>query len=841
MASQTESSGDDDDDSEVDDEIHFAVSMEQAPSPHKKAEEEESSSTEDLVEAVSMLGIADSTFNTTMLTPDTASTASSSEDPQECVVRRQKLNIFLEECDVAPLGRSWLAWDEASEKTRRRYIERSSEVISSVINTLSKQNAQHLWKSLQTSTMVSSALGAHEALLPAEDAYLEALAEAYKNSASWDARRQVLSIMAGVASFSAISQYIPGLTRYRYQMATLHSIQHGRGVPVIKSSSPRLRVDRQQLDHFLGFITSPHLIQDLPFGERRLRLTSGKEIAVPNVIRIMIPQRIVHQYQELCAETKFTPFSQSTVLRVLSECSATVRRSLQGLDYYAAEGSRAFDDLADIVQKVCALDPTTGDDSLLDTLKAGKLYLKGDFKVHVSDKSMVADHCSTYALSDPSDKELSQTCDHPHGDKCCHCEALNDALIKIEGMVEGASFHTDEDRDEALYMCQTAVAARRSWKSHQLRSVRQDQGRIDIINTLDSNSVLIVSDWAMKFIPQRYRESQQDWFGKRGMSWHIAVVFRRVGGILQSQSFVHLLLSSTQDSAAVVQIWQHVLKTLNDDNPEITQAFLRQDNAGCYHSSSSILAVNDIQRSVGIRVSRIDFSDPQGGKGAANRLAARCKSHIRIYINEGHNVTTVEEMKAALLSHGGLEGVRVAVVEATPFNQDLPKIASVNKLNNFEYVEGGLVAWRAYGVSGGKKISVQRTVTGGRNYNWFSQVFTKGNFKCMGGPTAKKDARDQPAYATAASTSCADEQKEMFSCPMDDCVRVFQRASALDRHLCRGLRTDGRAQNATRPGERAVRRAPTGGSWSDSLCLSFNVSAGRPWRLLHLDSLRDGP
>ena len=53
----------------------------------------------------------------------------------------------------------------------------------------------------------------------------------------------------------------------------------------------------------------------------------------------------------------------------------------------------------------------------------------------------------------------------------------------------------------------------------------------------------------------------------------------------------------------------------------------------------------------------------------------------------------------------------------------------------------------------------------------------------MGGPTAKKDARGQPAHATAASTSCADEQKEMFSCPMDGCVRVFQRASALDRHL----------------------------------------------------------
>ena len=46
-----------------------------------------------------------------------------------------------------------------------------------------------------------------------------------------------------------------------------------------------MRMDRKQLDHFITFITSGHLIQDLPFGEKRLKLTSGKEIKVPNIIR----------------------------------------------------------------------------------------------------------------------------------------------------------------------------------------------------------------------------------------------------------------------------------------------------------------------------------------------------------------------------------------------------------------------------------------------------------------------------------------------------------------------------------------------------------------------------
>ena len=51
-----------------------------------------------------------------------------------------------------------------------------------------------------------------------------------------------------------------------------------------------------------------------------------------------------------------------------------------------------------------------------------------------------------------------------------------------------------------------------------MRTVRQDQARIDILELLNEESILIVSDWAMKFLPQMYRESQQNWYGKRGIS-----------------------------------------------------------------------------------------------------------------------------------------------------------------------------------------------------------------------------------------------------------------------------------------------------------------------------------
>lgn len=143
----------------------------------------------------------------------------------------------------------------------------------------------------------------------------------------------------------------------------------------------------------------------------------------------------------------------------------------------------------------------------------------------------------------------------------------------------------------------------------------------------------------MKFLPQRYCESQTDWFGKRGISWHISVVFCHVLGELQSQGFIHIVQSCNQGSAAVVTIMQH---------PNITKAFFCQDNAGCYHTAPTLHACPSTQGSTGINVTGVDFSDPQGGKGAADRMAAAAKSHIRKYINEGH-VTNAEQMKDALL------------------------------------------------------------------------------------------------------------------------------------------------------------------------------------------------
>ena len=170
-------------------------------------------------------------------------------------------------------------------------------------------------------------------------------------------RRQILSIMADKASFAKIQEWIPGLTKYRYMMARQHILLHGRGTPV-PSQSPRTRmvVPQEKLAHFLDFITSPHIIQDLPFGEKVVSLSTKEVIKIPNVVRNMIPERIVQQYKAYSKEENFTPLSRSTLLRILQVCPASTRKSLQGIDYISSAGVQVFDNLESVTERLGEMD-----------------------------------------------------------------------------------------------------------------------------------------------------------------------------------------------------------------------------------------------------------------------------------------------------------------------------------------------------------------------------------------------------------------------------------------------------------------------------------------------------
>ena len=54
------------------------------------------------------------------------------------------------------------------------------------------------------------------------------------------------------------------------------------------------------------------------------------------------------------------------------------------------------------------------------------------------------------------------------------------------------------------------------FKKHLLRAIHQDRSKTDIMDSLSPQTAMIIFDFAMKFLPVKYREAQRDFFGKKG-------------------------------------------------------------------------------------------------------------------------------------------------------------------------------------------------------------------------------------------------------------------------------------------------------------------------------------
>lgn len=217
--------------------------------------------------------------------PSEAFSTPSGENREACSTSREKRNSFLASRDISPVRYSMTTpWDEAAERTKRFHTRKARQIVIAALQEIAPQSAEVLLSSIQSCKEDESDI---------DSTLMGVLVECYENASHWSSRRQILSIMADKVSFKAVKRWIPNLSRYRYNIARHHILLHGRGSTVPSSNSTRMKVSPLKLDHFLSFITSSFVMQDLPFGEKTLKLSSNTEIKIPNIVRTMIPEQIV--------------------------------------------------------------------------------------------------------------------------------------------------------------------------------------------------------------------------------------------------------------------------------------------------------------------------------------------------------------------------------------------------------------------------------------------------------------------------------------------------------------------------------------------------------------------
>lgn len=352
-------------------------------------------------------------------------------------------------------------------------------------------------------------------------------------------------------------------------------------------------MDPVKLDSFLDFITSPRVIRDLPYGERKIKLSDGTVYKIPNVIRCMGSSDVIQQYKAYCSENNISPLGDSTMYRILSECGAQIRTSLEGIDYFIAERGRAFRTILDALEELLkfqVLNQQEKKDFSALFLQC-KQYLRADFKVHISPDSKVADHCQTFALSDPLHPEFAVTCQHHHDPDCVTCEQMKDAIASLMKTIQCSCNHglIDSLRD-LQFKLQNATQSITNLKHHLIRCRNQDSAKSDLFDTMQHNEVLLICDWSMKYLPRKYRKDQSDWFGKRGLPWHITMTFHKTKNCIESLGFVHIFQSQvSQDSITTAAIIINVMENIQSINASISSFHVWSDNAGCYKSTEMMV------------------------------------------------------------------------------------------------------------------------------------------------------------------------------------------------------------------------------------------------------------
>ncbi|XP_048586205.1 uncharacterized protein LOC116616791 [Nematostella vectensis] len=298
----------------------------------------------------------------------------------------------------------------------------------------------------------------------------------------------------------------------------------------------------------------------------------------------------------------------------------------------------------------------------------------------------------------------------------------------------------------------------------------------------------------MKFLPRSFRETQKDWYGKKGKSWHVTVaVTRGEDGELQTKTYVHVFDQCTQNWFAVHSIIENTLTTIRRTSPEITEAFIRSDNAGCYHSGFLAVSIPSISQRTEIVICRYDFSKPQSGKDVCDRRIAAMKAHMRRYVNEGNDIQSASDIKAALETFGGVKGCYVAVVAVDETQQTTTKhgLKGIQSFHNFRFESSEMTSQMSKMGSPQGRTQLQILEDFGDPEHDFG-IFRKKTPAHVASETTHEEEEIEDNDEDEDKDEDEDEEAEggdrtaFFSCPEKGCTKQFLTHRSLLSHLDSG-------------------------------------------------------
>ena len=226
----------------------------------------------------------------------------------------------------------------------------------------------------------------------------------------------------------------------------------------------------------------------------------------------------------------------------------------------------------------------------------------------------------------------------------------------------------------------------------------------------------------------------------------------------------------------MISIAENILKTLRDENPSISGAYLQSDEGACYHNNMTVAACQDISKLTGVKILGYHFSEPGQGKDICDRIICPMESALKKFGNEGNDILTASDMRRALKERQ-VSGTTACVSRIDKADNSLviKKINGFSTFHNFQYDSYGIRLWKAYGIGEGKFT---------RNDSVFSSHLERSSLlEGVEGQNFFENKSIRELKIKDKDTQQKPSDIMLYECPQPGCKQAFDSLNQLELHL----------------------------------------------------------
>ena len=235
---------------------------------------------------------------------------------------------------------------------------------------------------------------------------------------------------------------------------------------------------------------------------------------------------------------------------------------------------------------------------------------------------------------------------------------------------------------EAQYDIKTAIQDIKLYVNHLIQDVQQKKAKAFAFDSLDEASCFWLKDYCQKILPVKFCEGQTDYFGKKGMTLHVDIIF----------TIVNMMQKITQHQQTTQANFLYVNKV-----------YAKSGKASCYNNSLGPEALYRLYKNNGIDLCRYDFNQPCTGEDQCDWETANAKTILRSYLQAKSDILTADDIVEGMYYGFGIQSaiICVAVSDKTKASLTGKKTKNFTSYHSFESKETRMMAWRYFGIGKG--------------------------------------------------------------------------------------------------------------------------------------------